>query len=151
MNWFFDVVHVDFRGNYTGNPVPDAELAILAEFPDLLDLDLCDTGIGDVGLTYVAKLRKLRRLDLRRTRVTDTGLARLTELKGLAFVDLDNTRVTTRGIESLKQAIPGVKTSPIVGGQMADWDELSDAVDKFMRGRHPSHSTGKGKGDRRAY
>jgi hypothetical protein len=138
VDWFFHVVHVDFRGNYTGNPIADADLAILAEFPELLDLDLFGTGIGDEGLTHVAKLGKLRRLDLRRTRVTDAGLRRLAELKGLAFVNLDNSRVTASGIEGLKQAIPGVTTSPIVGGQMADWDQLSDEVRKFMRDRHPA-------------
>jgi hypothetical protein len=141
VDWFFDVVHVAFRGDYTGNPVADADLAVLGELPDLLNLDLCHTGIGDEGLTHIAKLKKLRHLDLRRTRVTDAGLARLAELKSLEFVDLDNTRVTRRGIEGLKQAIPGLKTSPIVGGDMADWDKLRDELDKFMRERHPTDAT----------
>ena len=134
-DWFFDVVHVDFRGNYTGNPVADADLAILAEFPNLLDLDLGGTGISDEGLKHLAGLRKLRNLDLRGTRVTDAGLVHLAELKDLKFVNLDGTSVKGWGVDHLKRAVPGVDAGPMFESDMADWRKLSEEVDKFIESR----------------
>ncbi len=136
VDWFFDVVHVDFRGNYKGNPVPDADLAILAEFPHLLDLDLCDTGIGDEGLKYVAKLTDLRRLDLRRTHVTDAGLARLAGLKGLEFLNLDGTSVKGWGVDRLRRTVPGVNAGPMFESGMAARRKLEEDVDELIKSRH---------------
>jgi hypothetical protein len=131
----FDVAHVDFRGDYKGSAVGDADLAVLAAFPDLLDLDLCDMGISDGGLKHVGQLTKLRNLDLRRTLVTDTGLGHLVNLKNLKNLNVDGTLVTRRGIERLKGSIPSLNTIPTVDKESADWDDLREEVDKFTKNR----------------
>ncbi len=134
--WLFDVVHVDFRGTPECNPVKDSDLAILTQFPRLLDLDLCGTGVGDPGLANLARLKSLRGLNLCGTHVTDAGLVYLSELGNLEIVVFNGTQVTRRGIARLKRALPGLKTSPLVGGPATswdDWDELYDEVDEFIK------------------
>ena len=87
-------------------------------------------------MKHVAALGKLRNLDLRQTRVTNAGLAKLADLRELRFVNVDGTQVTRDGLEQLRQAIPNLKTSPdYVGGQMADWEKLSDEVQEFVKGK----------------
>jgi hypothetical protein len=134
---FRDVVHVSFKG--MGRSVADGDLAILVEFPNLLDLDLCDAAIGDGGLKHLVGLTKLCNLDLRRTRVTDAGLAHLAQLENLKFLDVDGTHVTRSGIERLKRAIPDVKTIPMFCKQMADWYDLEEEMEKFLKDRRSAN------------
>lgn len=134
-DWLFDVVHVDFKDNKTGTPIADGDLAILAEFPNLLDLDLGGTEIGDEGLKHLARLRKLRNLDLRGTRVTDSGLVHLAELNDVKFINLDSTIVQGWGVDRLKRTVPGVNAGPIFESDLVDWRKLSDELDEFIKRR----------------
>ena len=87
----------------------DAELAFLAELPDLVVLNL-DQRRGneyfaprpvrptDVTMTILGGLRKLRDLNLARGQITDAGLAHLAGLSELRLLDLGETDVGDAGL-----------------------------------------------------
>ncbi|MCS7016123.1 MAG: hypothetical protein RMJ19_03160 [Gemmatales bacterium] len=82
-------------------PVRDDELALLAEMPNLIELNLAGTNIGDAQLNWVAKLSHLRVLKLQRTAVTDAGLKLLRSLPQLEVLNLYGTQVTDQGLAEL--------------------------------------------------
>src|SRR5207237_1358568 len=63
----YNVVHVDFRSGPNKSRITDGDLAILADFPELMYVDLSDTNITDAALRSVASLKNLQTLVLRRT------------------------------------------------------------------------------------
>ncbi|HET6883290.1 MAG TPA: hypothetical protein VFI31_24180, partial [Pirellulales bacterium] len=75
------IKRLHLRGGKTPNgavfSVTDASLPILADRPELEELDLRDAAITDWGLHELAKLQALKRLDLRGTAVSDRAIARL--------------------------------------------------------------------------
>ena len=56
--------------------VTDDTLKLLADFPDLRELDLNDTPVTDAGLAFLATLPKLETLRIARTKATADGVAR---------------------------------------------------------------------------
>jgi internalin A len=80
----------------------DADLAVLAAFPDLQTLDLRLTRIGDEGVLHLKNLKKLRFLNLFRSQLTDTGLTYLSGMIELETLLIGGTRVSDKGMAHLK-------------------------------------------------
>jgi hypothetical protein len=62
--------------------ITDRELAVLAGFPQLVDLSLRDTEVSEIGLSHLASIRSLEKLDLGYTLLGDGALAKLAPLEG---------------------------------------------------------------------
>lgn len=119
-----------FGVELTSSGVSDAGVATLAEQPNLLQLDLAvtpigddalamlgtsnnveylnisSTRIGDAGLAHVANLPRLAILLAAYTQVTDNGLAALAKCKQLRYINLAGTAVTDQGLARLRTLLP---------------------------------------------
>lgn len=82
-------------------PVTDAQLGLLALFPEIQSVDVRLTAITDEGVARLRPLRGLRTLNLFRTAVTDAGLAHLAGLSSLETLLIGGTRVTDEGMGAL--------------------------------------------------
>ncbi len=107
----------------------DAELleSLKRLAPNLLWLDLGDTGIGDAELVFLKPLTHLEKLDLRHTRITDQGLIHLMAMTGLRQLVLVGTPVSDSGlyrlggIKSLERIyLWGSKATPEGGKRLAN-------------------------------
>jgi predicted alpha/beta superfamily hydrolase len=81
--------------------ITDEDLAFLAQLPELRELDLRLTKIGDRALDHLRGLRKLETLNVFRTGISDEGLARLRQLTELRTLLMGGTRVTSAGLARL--------------------------------------------------
>lgn len=81
--------------------VTDADLKVLKVFPELEQLDLCDTNITDEGLAQVAGLTNLDWLGLDKTRITDAGMVYLKNMQKLETLSLEHTQITDNGLPHL--------------------------------------------------
>jgi hypothetical protein len=68
---------------------------------EVVNLDLGDTLVTDLGLKELIALPRLSELSLYGTAVTDEGLRALTALPGLTALDLSRTQVTDAGVRAL--------------------------------------------------
>jgi hypothetical protein len=116
------VVAVNLRGTW----VNDAEMAYLAELPELGKLDLSHTRISDEGMlrlkgapkirelnlyyaewitdqgmTAIRDWKHLKRLNVRGTRVSDGAMEIVSHLTGLEALDIAHTPVTDNGLDYL--------------------------------------------------
>jgi mono/diheme cytochrome c family protein len=101
-NW----LRVDFR--LRGHEVKEAELVLLKDIPNLVELDLGGTTITDSSLIHVRPLTNLTRLQLHNTKVSDAGLENLKGLTKLVSLNLYGTAVTDKGVDQLK-GLKGLK------------------------------------------
>jgi serine/threonine protein kinase/Leucine-rich repeat (LRR) protein len=86
-----------------GTGVRDADLAVLAAVPGLLELSLADTQITDEGLTHVSGLKRLQSLNLSKTQISSSGLAHLQRLLELTELNLERTAVHEGVLQHLKR------------------------------------------------
>lgn len=117
----------------SGTRVRDADLARIADLPEVDWLNLLQTHVGDAGMRHVSKmtsltrlwllgtdvtdagLREIRKLDrlkflgLNGTKVSDAGIADLSAMTSLTGIDLRNTRVTPSGVVRLRTALPACR------------------------------------------
>lgn len=84
-------------------PVSDAQLAFLAKVPELEQLNLQATQIGDLGLQSLETLPRLRVLDVSNTTVSDAGLARIAKIKTLESVRIAGTLVEGQLAANLRE------------------------------------------------
>lgn len=99
-----------------GSDMADADLALLAGFPNLTRLNLSGTAITGAdnagadnagsGLAALASLEYLEYINLYDTNVTDQALQGIAPIKTLTAVYLWQTAVTPEGIAQLKSALP---------------------------------------------
>lgn len=69
--------------------VNDEAIAVIAQLPALVDVDLSKSEITDAGLALLADCPTLRRIRIARTKVTDAGIAHLEKAAGrLELLDL---------------------------------------------------------------
>jgi hypothetical protein len=94
-NWLY----ADFSLRH--QPVRDDELALLADMPNLVELNLAGTNVGDAQMALVAKLPHLRVLKLQKTAITDAGLKPLRSLSNLEVLNLYGTQVSDQGLAEL--------------------------------------------------
>ncbi len=80
----------------------DEQLALVARFRDLEDLDLFTARITDAGLEDLTGLTKLQYLRLEGTAITDAGLEAVGRIESLKSLSLGSTNVTGTGLEHLK-------------------------------------------------
>src|SRR5262249_40208702 len=73
--------------------ISDAQLAYLANLPELRKLNLEATEAGDVGLAKLGKSCKLSELNLSHTTVSSAGLRNLEHCAGLRKLDISYTLV----------------------------------------------------------
>ena len=96
--------HVFLRGgravevNLNRSQATDDEMSLVASLPDLTDLSLEETAVGDVSMARLKGLRKLAWLNLYRTRVGDEGLRHLSAIASLELLPLGSTRITDAGL-----------------------------------------------------
>nr|AEH26502.1 leucine-rich repeat domain protein [uncultured Acidobacteria bacterium A11] len=79
----------------------DAWLDRLADLPDLISLDLANTGVAGPGLKVVGTLKNLERLNLTLTPVTDAHLEHLAGLTNLRVLSLASAKCTGEGFRFL--------------------------------------------------
>lgn len=88
--------------NLNGNArVTDETMALVAACPEITDLNLEATGIGDAGLQEIAGLERLEWLNLYRTRVSDAGLEIVGHFARLQQLPIGETRITDAGLVHL--------------------------------------------------
>lgn len=85
----------------SGNPLTDAGMRLLTNFPQLTYINLSDTLAGDESIAGLASLRLLQQAGLYRTRITDRALASLAALPQLRSLDLMQTKITDEGLANL--------------------------------------------------
>ena len=97
------------EANFTGRPLGDPDLAIIAQAGSIQKLWLTNTGVTDAGLVHLQSMPNLRVLGLARTSVTDVGLPALGNIRSLREVYLYPNRVSDNTVDELKQLLPGIK------------------------------------------
>jgi hypothetical protein len=103
--------------NFSGPPawidrdveVDDSSLACLRGIPNLKDLRLAWTNIGDAGMLHVSILRNLEMLDIEGTDVTDASVNTLKRFSSLTVLNARNTPLTEGAIAELKRALPACR------------------------------------------
>ena len=75
----------------------------------LLNLDLCETEVGNDVIIHLAKIKTLRELNIRHTKVTDESVPLLEKMKNLQVLVFWNTEITEQGRELLERALPHAK------------------------------------------
>ncbi|HUE74829.1 MAG TPA: hypothetical protein VMP01_28435 [Pirellulaceae bacterium] len=76
----------------------DGMALIAAGSPSLRMLQLGETQVGDRGAAEIAKIQTLRDVKLDGTNVTDAGLVHLGRLQNLNWLQLSDTAITDRGV-----------------------------------------------------
>ena len=111
-----------------GDKVADKDLALLATFADLRELDLSGARVTNAGLARLKGLIRLENLNLSRTLVTDEGLAHLRPLGNLRVLDLRKPRdgAYTEATRFTDKALPYLKAMPKLVSLKMDWNMLSD-------------------------
>lgn len=85
-------------------PIGDAELPLhLDPLPDLEELHLVSTRVGNDGMAAVGRLEKLRLLELGKTKIDSTGLNHLSNLNALEILTLHFTDFSDSGVQHLSQ------------------------------------------------
>ncbi len=92
-----------------GSRVGDAALLWLATWPRLCQLDLRNTDTGDLGVQALAKAPALVSLNLFGTKVGDRGLAYVSRSSTLREVYVWQSDVTTQGTEATREANPNLR------------------------------------------
>ena len=77
-------------------------VALLADIPSLVDLNLAKINLKDDDLKAVAKLTNLQRLHLENNPIGDAGLAHIKGLVNLEYLNLYNTQVGDSSVDHLK-------------------------------------------------
>jgi hypothetical protein len=80
-----------------------AVLPFLREFPELDELSILHTKIGDEHFKYLLPLKKLVWLELSHSNIGDESLKHLKTFPDLKSISLANTRITDKGLEQLKE------------------------------------------------
>lgn len=136
--WLWTLMDSNSTGSVVGVALrypglTDDDLAILADCPDLIWLNVHRSDVSDKGLVHLTGLKKLQRLrldesgvtdgglaslaglselhtlNLSRTGITDAGLVQLARLPKLVTLDVQRTHVTETGVQRLLQALPNVQ------------------------------------------
>ncbi len=79
--------------------------ARLPEAPRIKVLLTPGGAIGNTGAAFLARLPELAELDLRRTQIGDEGLASLKSLVNLKVLQLSGAPVTRDGVKALRQSL----------------------------------------------
>jgi hypothetical protein len=87
---------------FEGRVLTDADLEVLKEIPNIIELDLKNAGIGDAGVAHLSGLSSLERLHLEKTKVTDAGLKHLSGLSNLVYSEPLWHRSKRGGLDALK-------------------------------------------------
>jgi hypothetical protein len=102
-----------FRGPLVGLRVfggafGDAQMALLAPFEQLEELDLDNSGVTDAGLRRLQGFAHLRKLTLRHTAITGAGLIHLRGHPSLSLLELLGSPVTPSDVDDFRRACPHV-------------------------------------------
>lgn len=108
-----------FTVNLAGTACTDDELARIARFPGLRDLNLNRTNVTDRGLAHLGELVGLQSLALDGTPVTDGGVSNLKGAVGLQSLSLKNTAVTDASLRNVKEFV-GLRCLHLDGTKVSD-------------------------------
>ncbi len=103
LDFLSPVVDVDLRRTRVTDDDLKQLKKHLSRLPQLKNLCLAYTHIGDVGLEQLKDLTSLETLYLFGTEISDDGLAHLQGLKNLRILDPSGTRITDAGLAHLKE------------------------------------------------
>ena len=117
------VVGVTFFDRYrsSASKFGDADLHLLAEFPQLRRLDLLQTQVTNEGLADLEELRQLAELDLYGTKISSTGLAALAGLPHLTHLHAFFSELTDADLRQLTSA------KNLTDLALVDTDDITDA------------------------
>ena len=87
----------------SNSKIDDSHLRLIATFPDITDLSLERTRVGDGGVHHLVGLRKLEWLNLFQTSVGDEGLEQLSKIASLKLLPIGGTRVSDAGLKHVKE------------------------------------------------
>jgi hypothetical protein len=96
LNW----LRANFR--VAGKDIGDEDLALLADMPNLAQVDASATQMTNDGLAHLSGLARLVRLNLNSTGVSDDGLPHIAGLNNLVYLNLYGTQVTDAGLKHLE-------------------------------------------------
>ena len=86
--------------------ITDKSMAVVANFKNLIKINLEGTAVTDAGLIFLSKLPYLESINLVGTRVTDAGLKSLLNLKHLKTVYGWRSEITVAGAGSFQKQNP---------------------------------------------
>jgi hypothetical protein len=86
--------------------IDDSLLKCIRNVPDLKQLSLSRTNIGDPGVVHIASLTDLETLDISGTDVSDASIPLFKRMRKLKELRLFSTQITDKGATDLKQALP---------------------------------------------
>ena len=109
LNWTLDMVGTDSMGNFCRSTIKDYDLLILAPYMDALTrLDIQDTRISNLGLSYLSNLKNLevlrvgnRTLEEKSKCINLKGIKTISSLKKLKELYIGNVYLGDKGLSEL--------------------------------------------------
>tara|TARA_A100001391_G_scaffold127311_2_gene87061 strand:- start:327 stop:632 length:306 start_codon:yes stop_codon:yes gene_type:complete len=81
----------------------------VAAFPDLTQIGLSESNVGDEAMKSLAKLKWLEWMFMHGTNVTDVGLEHLKPLQNLKYVAVSRGGISPEAVKSFREQHPGTK------------------------------------------
>jgi hypothetical protein len=137
---------VDGEQHVTLTRVVVDDYSFLANYPDVVVLQMANKDVTDVTLKHISGMTKLRELDLSDTKVTDEGLAELAKLPKLETLRLAGTAVTAEGFEKHLSGLPSLtqvdlSNCPAISSlkkeEKAKWRKAKEAFREARKDKDP--------------
>lgn len=106
---------------YQGGYITDRGIRVVESLPDLEQLDLPFSNIGDEGLKSIARCSKLKFLAVYAPALTAAGARELARLPELEMLILESEALSTRCLTDLASA-PSLKRLELYGNRLYDAD-----------------------------
>jgi hypothetical protein len=104
--------------NLSERKVGDGDLAILAHYPHVEELDLTRTQIRGPGLQAIRDFRRLKKLFLTETQIGDQAVSEFHMLKSIELIGLSGTKITDASFVQLEK-MPNLKQLFCLGTKLS--------------------------------
>lgn len=126
--------------NLYRRPIEDSHMRRLAEqsIDNVVELNLMETKVSDVGLLHVAKFKNLRSLNIAATKVNGTGFRYLTEMRYLRELFCGGAPIQDSSLRYLKDfpslSILGLIDTKVTDEGTVDLSQVSTLTELRMNG-----------------